>query len=51
MNSNLYIAGSSRVHYEFFGDYTKTASDHFPVSTRLQLKAFSLDANSTTNIT
>jgi endonuclease I/chitodextrinase len=50
--ANLYIAGSSRVHYEFFGaDYTKTASDHFPVSTRLQLKAFSLEATNTTNIT
>ena len=50
--ANLYIDGSARVHYEFFSaDYTKTASDHFPVSVRLQLKAFTLETTSTTNIT
>ena len=49
--ADLYIDSSARVHYEFFdANYTKTASDHFPVSARLQLKAFSLDATSTTNI-
>ncbi|MBC5842151.1 endonuclease [Flavobacterium sp. F-380] len=49
--ADLYIDGSARVHYEFFtSDYTKTASDHFPVSARLQLKAFSLDATNATNI-
>jgi endonuclease I/chitodextrinase/endonuclease/exonuclease/phosphatase family metal-dependent hydrolase len=50
--SDLYIDGSARVHYEFFdANYTKTASDHFPVSTRLQLKAFTADTTSITNVT
>jgi hypothetical protein len=50
--ADLFIDGSARVHYEFYGaDYTKTASDHFPVSARLQLKALSLDGNTATNIT
>nr|WP_315207959.1 endonuclease [uncultured Flavobacterium sp.] len=50
--ANLYINESARVHYEFYAsDYTKTASDHFPVSVRLQLKEFTLDASSATNIT
>ncbi|GAA3626927.1 T9SS type A sorting domain-containing protein [Flavivirga jejuensis] len=43
LNDN-YINESERVHYEFYdSDYTRTASDHFPVSARLQLK--SLDIN------
>ena len=49
--ADLYVDGSARVHYEFFNaDYTKTASDHFPVSVRLQLKAFTLEAKTTTNV-
>ena len=35
---NQYIDSSARVHYEFYdSDYTKTASDHFPVSVRIKL--------------
>lgn len=50
--AHLYINESARVHYEFYtSDYTKTASDHFPVSVRLQLKELTLDASSATNIT
>jgi len=41
--SSKYIDGSSRVHYEFYdGDYSTTASDHFPVSIRLQLESLEL---------
>ncbi|MDG2431294.1 endonuclease [Flavobacterium sp.] len=50
--ADLYIDGSARVHYEFFdANYTKTASDHFPVSARLQLKALTLGAITSTNVT
>ncbi len=42
LNDN-YIAGTERVHYEFYdSDYTRTTSDHFPVSARLQLQSLSL---------
>ncbi|WP_233378925.1 endonuclease/exonuclease/phosphatase family protein [Maribellus sp. CM-23] len=35
-----HIDGSARVHYEFYdSDYTNTASDHFPVSVRLQVES------------
>ncbi|MFC4634449.1 T9SS type A sorting domain-containing protein [Dokdonia ponticola] len=38
-----YIDQSVTVHYEFYNNvYTETASDHFPVSASLQLKAFEL---------
>ncbi|MEZ5104543.1 MAG: T9SS type A sorting domain-containing protein [Draconibacterium sp.] len=38
-----YIDGSARVHYEFYdADYTETASDHFPVSARLQIQSLEL---------
>ena len=47
-----YINESARVHYEFYSTtYTKTASDHFPVSTRLQLKLLTLDNSLATNVT
>ncbi|MGO4820742.1 MULTISPECIES: endonuclease [unclassified Flavobacterium] len=47
----LYIPQSARVHYEFYSsDYTKTASDHFPVSARLQLKLMTADAVTATNV-
>ncbi|WP_367771051.1 endonuclease [Flavobacterium sp. WC2421] len=50
--ADLYINESARVHYEFYtSDYTKTASDHFPVSVRLQLKELTLDASNTIDIT
>ncbi len=39
LNDN-YINESERVHYEFYSsNYTRTTSDHFPVSARLQLKS------------
>ncbi|NMH86381.1 T9SS type A sorting domain-containing protein [Flavivirga sp. Y03] len=39
LNDN-YINESERVHYEFYdSDYTRTVSDHFPVSARLQIKS------------
>jgi endonuclease I/chitodextrinase len=48
--ADLYIDQSARVHYEFFSsDYTKTASDHFPVSARLQLKLMTVDALTSTD--
>jgi len=35
--ASTFIVGSARVHYEFYdSDYSYTASDHFPVSVRLQ---------------
>jgi endonuclease I/chitodextrinase/exonuclease III len=50
--SNLYINESARVHYEFYSsDYTKTASDHFPVSARLFLKALTIDSANSTAVT
>ncbi|WP_373056182.1 DUF5689 domain-containing protein [Zunongwangia sp. H14] len=46
-----YIQGSARVHYEFYSsDYTYTASDHFPVSVRLQLKPLSVSVEGQGNI-
>ncbi|MDT0677497.1 DUF5689 domain-containing protein [Autumnicola musiva] len=46
-----YIEGSARVHYEFYNsDYTYTASDHFPVSVRLQLEALSVSVEGQGNI-
>jgi predicted TIM-barrel enzyme len=48
--ADLFIDGSARVHYEFYGaDYTKQLQ--IIVSARLQLKALSLDGNTATNIT
>lgn len=36
--SDNYVAGSARVHYEYYdSEYTTTASDHFPVSVRMIL--------------
>ena len=36
---DTYIPGTATVHYEFYdGDYTRTASDHFPVSARFKLE-------------
>jgi hypothetical protein len=50
--ADLFIDGSARVHYEFYGlIILKQLPDHFPVSARLQLKALSLDGNTATNIT
>ena len=47
-----YIDESVRVHYEFYDNtYTETASDHFPVSARFQLKAFQLVSISSTDAT
>ncbi len=47
-----HIATSERVHYEFYNaTYTNTASDHFPVSTQLLLKALTVDSLTTTNAT
>lgn len=46
-----YIDLSSRVHYEFYDStYTQTASDHFPVSARFQLKEFAIAATSSTDV-
>ncbi|MEM7084672.1 MAG: T9SS type A sorting domain-containing protein [Bacteroidota bacterium] len=47
-----YIDQTVRVHYEFYDNmYTETASDHFPVSASLQLKAFQLVDASATDVT
>ncbi|NLP57441.1 fibronectin type III domain-containing protein [Lutibacter sp. B1] len=47
-----YIEESARVHYEFYSsDYTRTTSDHFPVSARLQLKLLTIDALNVTDVT
>ena len=46
-----YIDGSARVHYEFYdSDYANTASDHFPVSARLQLMNLEVLSVSSTEI-
>ena len=46
-----YIDQSARVHYEFYdGDYTSTASDHFPVSVRMLIKPLSLEQLASTDI-
>ncbi|MEM7187166.1 MAG: T9SS type A sorting domain-containing protein, partial [Bacteroidota bacterium] len=46
-----YIDMSSRVHYEFYDNtYTETASDHFPVSARFQIKAFDFVSISATDV-
>ncbi|GAB1856333.1 hypothetical protein MHTCC0001_11680 [Flavobacteriaceae bacterium MHTCC 0001] len=51
LNDN-YISQSERVHYEFYSStYTRTTSDHFPVSARLQLKPLTLDTLTITDIT
>ncbi|WP_111707744.1 T9SS type A sorting domain-containing protein [Lutibacter citreus] len=50
--SDKYINESARVHYEFYSStYTRTASDHFPVSARLQLKLLTLDESISTDVT
>jgi hypothetical protein len=50
--ADLFIDGSARVHYEFYGaDYTKTASRSLSCICKMQLKALSLDGNTATNIT
>jgi len=47
-----YIEGSARVHYEYYdSEYTTTASDHFPVSVRLQLEGLSVVSTSVENVT
>jgi len=47
-----YIDQSVRVHYEFYDNtYTETASDHFPVSASLQMKAFELVGVTATDAT
>ncbi|WP_028889970.1 endonuclease [Tenacibaculum ovolyticum] len=39
-----YLTNSERVHYEFYNNtYSRTTSDHFPVSIRLQLKELALN--------
>ena len=46
-----YIKGSAKVHYEFYdGDYEYTASDHFPVSVRLQVENLSVVSVETTAV-
>ena len=46
-----YIKGSAKVHYEFYdGDYEYTASDHFPVSVRLQAEILSMASVETTAV-
>lgn len=43
-----YLSNSERVHYEFYNNtYSRTTSDHFPVSIRLQLKELELNVTST----
>ncbi len=50
LNDN-YLSQSERVHYEFYNStYTRTTSDHFPVSARLQLKPLTLEALTITDI-
>ncbi|NRT12952.1 endonuclease [Flavobacterium sp. 14A] len=45
-----YIPETARVHYEFYSaTYTKTASDHFPVSIRLKLKDLKIESVSSSN--
>jgi len=51
LNDN-YIDQSVRVHYEFYdSNYTNTASDHFAVSARFQMKQFELVSTSSTDVT
>ena len=51
LNDN-YIDQSALVHYEFYdSDYASTASDHFPVSARFQLKELALASTSSTDAT
>jgi len=51
LNDN-YIQQSVRVHYEYYdNDYTRTASDHFPVSARFQLKELEIASTNFTNVT
>ncbi|APD07669.1 hypothetical protein UJ101_02168 [Flavobacteriaceae bacterium UJ101] len=39
-----YIDESTRVHYEFYdASYSRTVSDHFPVSARMALKTLTID--------
>jgi hypothetical protein len=46
-----YIDQSVRVGYEFYdSDYSRTTSDHFPVSARFQLKQLELTSTSFTNV-
>ena len=46
-----YIDGSAKVHYEFYdNDYTRTTSDHFPVTVRLQVQTLELVSVSTSGI-
>ncbi|MDB4292253.1 endonuclease [Maribacter sp.] len=46
-----YINETVSVGYEFYdGDYTRTTSDHFPVSARFLLEEFRLDAITATNV-
>ncbi|MBS9462932.1 T9SS type A sorting domain-containing protein [Flagellimonas sp. 389] len=46
-----YIEESVTVHYEVFdNDYSSTASDHFPVSARFQLKGLTLDNIATVDV-
>ncbi len=43
-----YLANSERVHYEFYDNtYSRTTSDHFPVSVRLQLKELAVNVEVT----
>lgn len=50
LNDN-YINETARVHYEFYdADFALTASDHFPVSISLQLKALTITDTLSTNI-
>ncbi|MBL4604597.1 MAG: T9SS type A sorting domain-containing protein, partial [Flavobacteriaceae bacterium] len=47
-----YIDASVRVHYEFYdSDYTRTSSDHFPVSAQFLLKTITLDNITVTDVT
>ena len=49
--ASTFIMGSARVHYEFYdADYSFTASDHFPVSVRLQAAALQLASLETTPV-
>ncbi|WGK64513.1 DUF5689 domain-containing protein [Croceiramulus getboli] len=46
-----YLEESVTVHYEFYdNDYTRTASDHFPVSARFQLESLTISEVNTINV-
>ncbi len=46
-----YLDGTATVHYEVYdNDYTRTASDHFPVSARFQIKQLTLNGIVTTHV-